>query len=54
LWKAGHHNEIALIRQQTAVPLDLAGASPLLLFGSTVQRHGGVRKKSETGKKSFI
>jgi hypothetical protein len=53
LWKAGHHSEIALIQQLTAVPLDLAGTSALLLFGSTVQCHGGVRKRKRNRQEKF-
>ena len=40
LLKAGEHSEIALIQYRTAVPLDVAGASALLLFSSTVLRLG--------------
>jgi hypothetical protein len=41
LLKAGQHSEIALIQNRTAVPPDAAGASALLLFGSTVLSHCG-------------
>ena len=43
--EAGQHGEIALIRYRTTVPLDVTGASALLLFGSTVLRHGGTGKE---------
>jgi hypothetical protein len=39
LLEAGQHSEIALIQHRTAIYLDVAGASALLLFGSTVMRH---------------
>jgi hypothetical protein len=45
LLKAGQHSEIALIQHPTTVPLDIARASSLLLFGSTVLRHGGTGKE---------
>jgi hypothetical protein len=41
LLQAGQHSEIALIQYRTAVSLDVASASTLLLFGSTVLCHGG-------------
>ena len=39
LLKAGQHSEIALIQYRTAEPLDVASASALLLFRSTVLPH---------------
>jgi hypothetical protein len=45
LLEAGQHSEIALIQYRTAVPLNVAGAGTLLLFGSTVLRHGGTAKE---------
>jgi hypothetical protein len=36
---AAQHGEIALIRDRTAVPSNVAGARALLLFGSTVLGH---------------
>ena len=36
LLEGGQHSEIALIQYRTAEPLDVASASALLLFGSTV------------------
>jgi hypothetical protein len=36
LLEAGQHSEIALIQYRTAVPLNVAGASARLLFGSAV------------------
>ena len=45
LLEAGQHSEIALIQYRTAVPLNVAGASALLLFGSAVLRQGGTRKE---------
>jgi hypothetical protein len=45
LLKACQHREIALIQYLAAVPLDVAGACMLLLFGSSVLRHGGTGKK---------
>jgi hypothetical protein len=56
LLKAGQYGEIALIQYRTAVPLDIARACALLLFGTTVLRHGGVgNEKQQTGgdKKKF-
>jgi hypothetical protein len=43
--KAGQHSEIALIQHRTAVPLGIAGASALLLFGSAVLCQGGTGKE---------
>ena len=43
------HCEIALIQYRTAVSLDVAGASTLLLFGSTVLRHGGSGEEKRQG-----
>ena len=45
LLKAGQHTEIALIKGCAAVSLDTAGASALLLFGSTVLRYGRTGKE---------
>lgn len=45
LLEAGQHSEIALIQYRTAVPLNVAGASALLLFGSAVLRQGGTGKE---------
>jgi hypothetical protein len=45
LLKAGEHSDVALLQYRTAVPLDVAGACTLLLFGSTVLRHGGADNK---------
>ena len=39
--QAGQHCKIALIKYRTAIPVDIAGAGALLLFGSTVLRQGG-------------
>jgi hypothetical protein len=47
--KAGQHREIALIQYRTAVSLDIAGACTLLLFGSSVLRHGGTGKEKRQG-----
>lgn len=41
LLEAAQHGEIALIQDWTAIPLNVAGARVLLLFGSTVLRHSG-------------
>jgi hypothetical protein len=49
LLKAGQHGEVALIQYRTAVPLDVAGAGALLLFGSTVLRHGRTGRKKRKG-----
>ena len=49
LLKAGQHCEIALIQYRTAVSLDVAGASTLLLFSSTVLRHGDTGKEKGQG-----
>ena len=46
LLEAGQHREIALIQYRTAVLLDVAGASALLLFGSPVLRHGGAAEEN--------
>jgi hypothetical protein len=40
LLQAGQHREIALIKYRAAVPLHVAGACTLLLFGSSMLRHG--------------
>ena len=45
LLKAGQHSEIALSQHRTAVPVDIARASALLLFGSAVLCHGGTGKE---------
>lgn len=47
LLEAGLHSEIVLIQYRATVPLDVAGASALLLFGSTVLRHGALQRKSD-------
>ena len=44
LLQAGQYGEVALIQHRAAVPPDVAGASALLLFGSTVLGHGGTGK----------
>jgi hypothetical protein len=44
LLEADQHSEIAL-QYRTAVPLNVAGASALLLFGSAVLRQGGTGKE---------
>jgi hypothetical protein len=49
LLKAGQHREIALIQYRTAVPLDVASACTLLLFGSPVLRHGGTGEEKRQG-----
>jgi hypothetical protein len=41
LLQASQHSKIALIQYRAAVTLDVASASTLLLFGSTVLCHGG-------------
>jgi hypothetical protein len=46
LLKASQHREIALIEYRTAVPLDIAGARALLLFGTTVLRDGCARNEN--------
>jgi hypothetical protein len=51
LLKAGQHRKIALIQYGTAVPLDVAGACTLLLFGSSVLRHGGAGEEKRQGAK---
>jgi hypothetical protein len=45
LLEAGQHSEVALIQYRTAISLDVAGASALLLFGRPVLRHGGTGKE---------
>jgi hypothetical protein len=45
LLEAGQNGEIALIQYWTAVPLNVAGACALLLFGSTMLRQGGAGKE---------
>jgi hypothetical protein len=49
LLQAGQHSEVALIQYRAAEPLDVAGASTLLLFGSTVLRYGGTGKEKGQG-----
>ena len=45
LLETGQHSEIPLIQYRTAVPLDVAGASALLLVGSAVLCQGGTGKE---------
>jgi hypothetical protein len=49
LLEAGQHREIALIQYRAAVPLNVAGASALLLLGSAVLRQGGTGKEKRQG-----
>jgi hypothetical protein len=49
LLKAGEHSDVALLQYRTAVPLDVAGACTLLLFGSSVLRHRGTAEEKRQG-----
>jgi hypothetical protein len=49
LLKAGQHREIALIQYRTTVFLDTASACTLLLFGSTMLRHGSIGEEKGQG-----
>jgi hypothetical protein len=46
LLEADQHSEIAL-QYRTVVPLNVAGASALLLFGSVVLRQAAPERKSD-------
>jgi hypothetical protein len=47
LLKAAQHREIALIQYRTTVFLDTASACTLLLFGSTMLRHGSIGEEND-------
>lgn len=57
LLQTGQYREIALVQHRTAVPLYINRARALLLFGSTVLRHGGAgqekRRKASGKEKRF-
>jgi hypothetical protein len=56
LLKASQHSEITLIKHRTAVPLYIAVARALLLFGAAVLRYrgGSWNEKRKTGGNSKI
>lgn len=49
LLEACQHREIALIEHWTAIPMNIAGASSLLLLGSTVLRDRSTGKEKRQG-----
>jgi hypothetical protein len=49
LLEAAQHGEIALVEHRTAVPMNIAGASSVLLFGSTMLRDRSIGQDKRQG-----